>query len=144
VSWTALERAWLATLVDAMIPALPAGEGRAAVPAAKADRLRDDLAQLLDGMPGLQRLALRLAVWLVAWLGPLAVGRLPTFRRLAPADRDRVLTRLGTSDLYLVREMVVLLKLVAGLVRELDPGFRRALGWGEGEPICVPGVGEGP
>jgi len=137
VSWTGLERGWLAALVEAMIPPLPS------VPAPEPRRLAEGLAALLDGMPGLQRLALRFAVWLVCWLGPLAARRLPPFTRLGADDRDRVLTVLGGSDNFLLRELVVLLKLVAGLVRELDPGFRQALGWGEGEPVCIPGVGEG-
>lgn len=122
-------------MVEAMIPPLPATEGRPAVPAPEG--LDDGIRQLLDGMPPLQKLALRFAVWLVAWIGPLYAGRLPTFQRLSSGDRDRALSRMGRSDLFVVREMVVLVKLVAGLVRELDPGFGKALGWGEGAPVRI-------
>ena len=137
MSWTGMERRWLTALIEAMIPPLPAGEGRGAVPAADPVVVARGLDLLLAGMPGLQRLALRFAVWLVSWIGPLFVGRMPTFRRLSHEHRDQVLVRMGGSDNFVVREMVVLVKLVAGLVRELDPSFGRALGWGVGEPVRI-------
>jgi len=140
VSWAGFERRWLASMVESMIPPLPAADGRGAVPAAAG--LDAGIGRLLDGMPSLQRLALRFAVWLLAWIGPLFVGRLPTFCRLSPDDRDRVLVRMGGSDSYLVREMVVLIKLVSGLVLELDPAFGKALGWGEGDPVRIPEIEE--
>ena len=135
MSWAGFERRWLASMVEALIPPLPATDGSVAVPAPTS--LDDGIGELLGGMPSLQKLALRFAVWLLAWAGPLFIGRLPTFGRLSPDDRDRVLARMGGSDNYLVREMVVLLKLVAGLVLELDPSFGKALGWGEGEPVRI-------
>jgi len=137
VSWTGLERRWLATLVEAMIPPLPAREGTGAVPPADPASLDRGLDLLLGGMPALQRLALRFAVWLVSWIGPLFVGQAPTFRRLGGEHRDEVLVRMGSSDSFVIREMVVLLKLVAGLVRELDPAFGPALGWGVGDPVRI-------
>jgi len=137
VIWTGLERRWLMALIVAMIPPLPARDGKAAVPAPDVAAVGRGMDLLLNGMPALQRLALRFAVWLVVWLGPLFVGQLPTFRRLSPDLRDQVLSRMGGSDNFVVREMVVLLKLVAGLVRELDPAFGPALGWGEGAPVRI-------
>lgn len=137
MSWTGLERRWLSALIEAMIPPLPPRDGKAAVPEADAAALGRGIEVLLRGMPGLQRLALRFAVWLVSWIGPLFIGQLPTFGRLCTADRDRVLVRMGGSGNFVVREMVVLLKLVAGLVRELDPSFGPALGWGIGEPVRI-------
>jgi len=124
-------------MVRAALPApppLPADED--ADPA-----LERGLEQLRGAMPGLQRVALRFAVWLVCVLGPLSQRRLPPFTRLSATERDRALARLGASDLYVVREMVVLIKLVAALARELSPGFRAALGWGAGRPVRIPGVG---
>lgn len=91
-------------------------------------------------MPWIQGVALRFAVWLVCLLGPLSLRQLPPFTRLSVRDRDRALARLGASDLFVVREMVVLIKLVAALVRELSPSFRRALGWGGGRPVRIPGA----
>ena len=135
MSWARFERRWLASMVEAVVPPLAATDGSAGVPASTG--LDDGIGKLLVGMPSLQKLALRFAVWLLAWVGPLFIGRLPTFRRLSPDARDRVLVRMGGSDNYLVREMVVLLKLVAGLVLELDPAFGKALGWGEGETVRI-------
>ena len=65
------------------------------------------------------------------------MGQAPTFRRLGGEHRDEVLVRMGSSDSFVIREMVVLLKLVAGLVRELDPAFGPALGWGVGDPVRI-------
>lgn len=138
MSWTGLERRWLVALIEAMIPPLPAREGGGAVPAADPAALDLGLGLLLSGMPALQRLALRFAVWLVSWVGPLFVGQMPTFSRLSHDHRDQVLVRMGGSDSFVIREMVVLIKLVAGLVRELDPAFGPALGWGVGEPVRIP------
>jgi hypothetical protein len=140
VSWTGLERRWLMALIEAMIPPLPPRDDKAAVPAIDPVSATRGVEVLLGGMPGLQRLALRFAVWLVSWVGPLFIGQLPTFRRLSSGDRDRVLVRMGGSDNFVIREMVVLLKLVAGLVRELDPAFGPALGWGVGEPVRIEGA----
>lgn len=137
MSWTGFERRWLMALIEAMIPPLPPRDGKAAVPAADAAAVGRGMEILLGGMPALQRLALRFAVWLVSWVGPLFIGRAPTFRRLSTSDRDRVLVCMGGSDNFVVREMVVLLKLVAGLVRELDPPFGAALGWGIGDPVRI-------
>jgi hypothetical protein len=136
--WTRGERRWLGTVITAMIPPLPAGEGRPAVPATELVMLQQGLGRVLRGMPWIQQVALRAALWLVMIGGPWSIGRpLRTFAGLAADDRDRVLVRLGSSDAFLIREMVVLLKLAAGFVREQDPAFRAALGWGVGRPVQV-------
>jgi hypothetical protein len=130
MSWTALERRWLTALVCAVLP--PPG-GHADDPEA----LAEPLERLRRGMPPLQRLALRFAVWLVSLLAPLGEGRLPPFTRLDDGARDRALGRLAASDNFVVREMVVLIKLAAALARELDPAFRDAVGWGRGRPVRI-------
>lgn len=136
MSWTRVERRWLRAMVRSALPA-PRGleedlDG--------ASQLEQGLQQLRGSMPGIQRIALRFAVWLVTLLGPLCLRRLPPFTRLSGEERDRALTRLGASDSFVVREMVVLIKLVAALVRELSPAYRRALGWGSGSPVRFPEV----
>ncbi|MDP7113793.1 MAG: hypothetical protein QGH45_17625 [Myxococcota bacterium] len=131
-----MERRWLRAMVRASLPATPAldaGEDDTAT-------LEHGLDQLRSAMPWIQGVALRFAVWLVCLLGPLGLRKLPPFTRLSAHDRDRALARLGASDLFVVREMVVLIKLVAALVRELSPSFRLALGWGGGRPVRIPGA----
>ncbi len=136
--WTRGERRWLAGVITAMIPPLPAGDDRPEVPAPDPAGLHPAVGRVLTGMPGIQRVALRAAVWLVVLAGPWVAGRpLRTFPALSADDRDRALARLGGSDAFLIREMVVLLKLAAGFVREQDPAFRAALGWGIGDPVRV-------
>jgi hypothetical protein len=136
VSWTSMERRWLRAMVRAVLPAPP---GLAAAED-DAPTLERGLEQLRGSMPWIQRVALRFGVWLVCLLGPLSLRQLPPFTRLSADDRDRALVRLGGSDLFVVREMVVLIKLVAALVRELSPSFRGALGWGGGRPVRIPGM----
>ena len=102
--------------------------------------LQADLEVVLRGMPALQRQAVRAAVWMVAVDGVRSAGK-RHISALSDDEADALVARLGGSDLYAVREMVTLLKLVAGFVRELDPGFREAVGWGRGAPVQVEGVG---
>ncbi len=136
MSWTGFERRWLRAMVRAALPAPPELAGDVDDAAV----LEAGLEQLRDSMPRIQRIALRFAVWLVCLLGPLGLRRLPPFTRLTQDDRDRALARLGASDNFVIREMVVLIKLVAALVRELSPAFRGALGWGSGTPVRIPEV----
>lgn len=136
MSWTGFERRWLRAMVRSALPAPPG----LAEDVDDASLLESGLDHLRGSMPGIQRVALRFAVWLVCVLGPLSLRRLPPFTRLSVDERDRALAHLGGSDNFVVREMVVLIKLVAALVRELSPAFRRALGWGTGEPVRIPEV----
>ncbi len=72
-------------------------------------------------------LGLRLAIW-VATLAPLfLLGRLATLRGLPPADRERVLDRLASSDTYAVRSLALLLKTVGALLYAGDPAIRARL-----------------
>lgn len=136
MSWTGFERRWLRAMVRSALPAPPDLDEDVD----DASLLEDGLEHLRRRMPGIQRIALRFAVWLVCVLGPLSLRRAPPFTRLSADDRDRALARLGASDSFVVREMVALIKLVAALVRELSPAFRRALGWGVGAPVRIPEV----
>ncbi len=136
MSWTGMERRWLRAMVRAALPAPPGLDEDVD----DASLLESGLERLRGSMPGIQQIALRFAVWLVCLLGPLSLRRLPPFTRLSADDRDRALARLGGSDNFVVREMVVLIKLVAALVRELSPAFRGALGWGVGDPVRIPEV----
>ncbi len=132
-TWTALERRWLRQIAVAMVPGGGGG--------IEAAGLEEALERLRRGMPPLQRLALRAGVWMVALGAGPRVGRWRGFGALDAGQRDRALAALGTSDRFLVRELVVLLKLAAALAWETDPAFRRGLGWGEGRPVRIEGVG---
>jgi hypothetical protein len=127
----AFERRWMATLFDAIIPA-GAHEGLALgardVPHANL------VGELCRYAPGQFLLGLRAAVWL-AYLSPL-LSALRTFGGLDPARRVRHLERLADSRLYVLREVPMLLKMVACLAYGALPEVQSRIG--------LPPASEGP
>lgn len=86
------------------------------------------LAEFRTSAPLPLRLAFPAAVFAAAWLSPLLIGRLPPFTRLSAEDREAALAAMGRSDLYLLRQLLLLLKLVAGLCYGADARVRAAVG----------------
>lgn len=85
-------------------------------------------AEFLRAAPPPMGWALRGALWSAAWVSPLLIGRLPPLTRLEPASRERALEAMAASDVYLLRQALLLVKLAAGLCYGADPDVRRALG----------------
>lgn len=110
--WTALERRWRDVALEAVMPGF-----------AEVDH-GPFWAALDRAAPPLLRLGFRVAVWTVTWAPPLALGRLRTLPRLPPADRDRLLARLAGSRLYLARQLVTTLKLMACFAYLRAPAVR--------------------
>lgn len=79
--------------------------------------------------------ALVLALWL---LPPLFLGTPRTFGGLSEAEREEYLGRWAKSRLYAVRQMVTLLKMLAGVGYLGFPETQRALG--ADYPDAVPPV----
>src|ERR1041385_7942329 len=77
--------------------------------------------------PWTLRLALRAALWAATWLAPCLIGRLPPLRRLAPEERETALDALASSRVYLLRQMVLMLKLTASLCYGGDARVRAAI-----------------
>jgi|SRR5579859_7993134 len=75
------------------------------------------------------RLALRAALWSCTWVAPCLAGRLPPLSRLQEEDRERALEALGRSRVYLLRQMLLVVKLVASLRYGADRRVRDALGF---------------
>lgn len=119
--WAGFERRWLMALLAAVAPegALPgvaSVDGRAVFTAMGAHA------------PPLLPWGLRAAAWALTFLGPLVwLGRPRTFGALAPDDRDRMIRRAGASRVYLLRQLVLVLKLVASFILLCDPDLRRRL-----------------
>lgn len=121
----------MATLFDAIIPAgaderLPTGARHA-----PHHRLVEELGRYA---PGHFLLGLRAAVWL-AYLSPLPWA-LRTFGGLDTTRRVRHLERLAGSRLYILREVPMLLKMVACLAYGALPEVQAHIG--------LPPAGEAP
>lgn len=85
--------------------------------------------------PPLIRTGLRIAIASATWLAPVLVAKVPPLARLSVDDRERALEAMGTSRVGLLRQLVVLLKLVAALAYGADARVRDAIGYG-GEPAA--------
>ncbi len=120
---TGWERRALGSLVAAVLPSPGSG-----IPAAADLDLGPFYREVAARFPPLARLGLRAAV-IALTLGPLVfLGRLTTFARLAPDERERMLARVATSRHYLVRQLAQLVKTVACLGYLRVPSVRSALG----------------
>ena len=79
---------------------------------------------------------LRLATWVVEFSPILLLQRPLPFTKLGQAEREASLARLGASPLHLVRELPLLLKMVACMGFCGHPEARRQIG--------IPTAGEAP
>ena len=120
--WSRFERRWLACLLGALIPAGGPGRGGlASVSLASFWELFEATA------PPLLRIGLRTATWLFS-LAPIAyVGRPCTFASLDPDARDRVLVGAAGSRIFLVRQLMDVLKFIACLAYFHDDGVRASV-----------------
>lgn len=120
--WLACEDRWLRALLLATIPPSAATPGLVAVNLATFQTRLDRAA------PPLLRLGLRAATWILTWL-PLL---LPTFFRpffgLSDDDRDRFLTLMAASDVFLLRQLAATVKVIACFALFADTDARAALG----------------
>src|SRR4051794_12412057 len=72
----------------------------------------------------LSRIGLRLGI-LLAWLSPIWLGRrLRTLGGVAPSERAEILAAMLRHRLYLVRELTLLLKIVASMALLGTPEVR--------------------
>jgi len=74
------------------------------------------------------RWGLRAAVFTAVWAAPLLIGRLPPLTRLDRPTRERALAAMGASHVYLLRQMLGLLKTIACLGYGASPQVRAAIG----------------
>ena len=116
--WSRFELRWRDALLEAMIPG---GHG---LPSFGAIELDGFWREYEATAPPLVRFGLRAAVWLLTWL-PL--GKLTPFHRLAPPARDRWLNEAARSRFYLVRQLVMTVKMIACLAYMTDAEVRRKI-----------------
>lgn len=116
-----LERRWARALMGAMLPATPGGG-----PGIDALDLEPFWSDYERTAPPLVRLGLRASIWILTWL-PLLSGRgLRPFHRLPAAQRDRLLCAWSESRWYLLRQLVMTVKVIVCFAAFRDPEVRRA------------------
>jgi hypothetical protein len=96
------------------------------------DDLRDAAARYLRCIPPARALGVRALVALANWLAVLWLGR--PLHRAPPAARARYLTGLDHSAVFLLRQIVPMLKAVFLLFHCRDARALRAMGMGSGAP----------
>ena len=75
------------------------------------------------------RLAVRTALMAATWIAPVLIGRLPPLGLHDRLARERALAAMAHSRLYLLRQMLELLKTTASLSYGADRRVRDALGY---------------
>ncbi|MBI5505707.1 MAG: hypothetical protein HY899_12980 [Deltaproteobacteria bacterium] len=121
----ALEMRWLLAIADAILPSdaherLP--DGASAAPMAE---FFDDV---LVRSPLRPMLGLRAAIWAITLSPPLVIRSSRFFGGLSPEERVRHLATLGASEIYLLRELPVLIKTLALMGYGAMPDVQRAVG----------------
>lgn len=81
-----------------------------------------------NAVPSLRR-GFKAALWAALWISPLLIRRLPPLTRLEPEAREQALEAMGRSRLYLLRQMLLLLKAVSCFCYGADSRVREALGF---------------
>jgi hypothetical protein len=74
------------------------------------------LADVMARLPARAALGLRVAIWLTALAPIFLLGRPTTFRRLTAAQRERVVSMLVASRWYVLRSLVLMLKMFGALL----------------------------
>jgi|GEM_PF-1342291 len=115
------EAAWTDAAFDAIYPAPPSSALAHGVLDMKPGEY---LGEVLASVPLEQSLGLRLTLWMIALAPLFTVRKLATIASLAPADRKRVLERLITSPVYVVRQLTMGMKAVATLLYARSPVVR--------------------
>lgn len=131
---SSFERRWVAAIFEAVYPSDL--EPRLMVGAARAG-LEPFIDDLFARGPRATLGGIRLLTWVVVLLLPLLVLARPrTFMGLKPGDRTRMFEKLSHSNVYSLREIPSLYKMLGGLGYCALPEVQRAVG--------IPNAGEQP
>ena len=110
-------------VVDALLP--PGGE----LPGAFEAGFEEFEARFRADAPAPMRLGWLAALWVASWVSPLMIRRLPPLDRLEPAAREDALNALSKSRIYLLRQVMLLLRAVVGFGWGATPEVRRTVGY---------------
>ena len=122
--WTRLDRRWRDEVLQAILP--PHAHGvRGGRPV---DRIETFWHRFQETAPPMLRWGLRAAVWTVTLSPLLVLGRVRSFGGLSHEERDRCLVRAHGSRIYLLRQALETLKVVACLAAFQDATLREEVG----------------
>jgi hypothetical protein len=124
----AFERRWLLAAFEAVLPS--GAHDRLVLGAAEVD-MDAFLVDLGARAPGRFLLGLRAAAWLIVLATPLALRRPCRFVAQPVAARERVLRWFAARRSYLLRELPMLVKMVACLGYADRPEVQRLVGYPE-------------
>ncbi len=110
-------------VVDALLP--PGGP----LPGALEAGFEEFEARFRRDAPPTMRLGWRAALWIAAWISPLLIRRLPPLDSLEPQAREDALVAMSKSPIYLVRQVMLLLRAVVGFGWGATPEVRRKVGY---------------
>ncbi len=118
---TAFERRWQQALFAALIPGVPGGR----LPPIRTLDLAAFWTRYEGAAPFMLRIGLRLAVAALTWMPLCRYGR--PFHRLDADRQDAFLARQNSSRLYIVRQLVTVVKLIACFAYFRDPTIQAAV-----------------
>lgn len=121
---TGLERRWARDILDTMFPSGSDPQLRTGIADLDLDGYLVDLAR---NMPAMAVLGLRVAIVAVALAPVVLLRTLRTFHGLGREERLRVLDRLYSSNLYVLRAFVMLLKATGAVLYAGTAEVRRAI-----------------
>jgi len=108
---TRSEKKWMESILDTLVP--EGGDDRFPVSAMDTGAMKI-FDEMLLYLPATTALGLRAAVWFVEFAGPAFGGKgLKRFSGLSMEGREQCLAKVSKSNVYLVRQMVLLHKSVA-------------------------------
>jgi hypothetical protein len=90
------------------------------------DRFYEDFAQTANSP---LRFTFQLALFTAIWISPLLIRRIPPISLYPRETRERALAAMETSGVYLLRQMMLILKTVAALCYGANRDVRDAIGY---------------
>ena len=123
---TKRERSWGVAAMETMFTGHPGDKNRIdPIPAEAADEY---LAEAYASLPWMGRFGLRASLAVVGLAAPLVTRRqLKTLDQLSNAERLEVLEKLWTSDIYLARQMTLLMKTTGALTHATTSRYQREM-----------------
>jgi acyl-CoA reductase-like NAD-dependent aldehyde dehydrogenase len=120
---TRRELAWGRATMEAIYATAPDPRLPGPVPAGQWDSFIQDM---LSSVPPLAGMGLRAGLWVAGFSPIFALRKLATLERVSPEERQRAIQTMSSSDLYLIRQIAILLKTTGGFAQASTTGFQQA------------------
>lgn len=119
---SALERRWIASICQAILPK----QGETFLPGGETLPIEAFVDEFFAYTPGGSSIGVRLATWVIMFVSLVRYGT--RFGKLDRARQADLLNAMSSSKWYAIRELPMLLKLVAFMAWDGDPKVHRSLG----------------